>query len=110
MKRKMLVCAFFIAISGHIYSQEKSSKVSEKSGSGGSRRRALSQNSHFNQPETITTNGNGTSYLRKKYLHIMNRENEGFARRGTFFKKKKENNGFATNGYKYKPNRKKGIR
>ncbi len=110
MKIKILLCAFFIIIGGQIYAQERSSKVSRKSKSGGSGRKPISQNNHFRQPEEKSLKNNGTAYHRKKYLNIMNREKDGFAQRGTFFKKKKENEGFAANSYRYKPNRRKGIR
>jgi len=112
MKCKMLVCVCLIAISGRLYSQEKSSGVASKSsGSGaGSNRREVRQNFHFKQSKVTNTKGNGTSFRRRGYRRIMRNEDAGFAARGTFFKKKEENDGFSANRYRYKPNRKKGIR
>lgn len=113
MKIKMLGFVGFILISGHIYSQEAgggSSKSSGSSSSAGSNRREIKQNFHFKQSKVTNTKGNGTSFRRKGYRRIMRNEDAGFAARGTFFKKKEENDGFSANRYRYKPNRKKGIR
>ena len=113
MKIKRLVFLCFIVISGHVYSQEagaaSSSRSAGSSGSG-SGRREIRQRSHFNRPPAASTYGNGSRFRRRTYRRIIKGESDGFTARGSFFRKKKENDGFAENDYRYKPNRRKGIR
>jgi hypothetical protein len=112
MKIKRLIFLCFIAISGHVYSQEAGAASSKSSGSGssGSSRQEIRQKRHFNRPTAVSTYGNGSRFRRSTYRRIIRGENDGFAARGSFFRKKKENDGFAENEYRYKPNRRKGIR
>ena len=107
---RIVVCTLLLVMSEYAFSQEKSGKSGGGNSSvGGHKRRAISQRHHFKGSERVSTDGNGTSTHRGKYMSSSKRENQGFAIKGSLFKTKKENQGFASNTYRTRKNKKKGV-